>query len=136
MILKVVLHCDSAAFDENPFMEIARILSKVPEKIRKQLVEDAELDGPTESESKLLDLNGNTVGRLTLTSAEEDDPQSAAFRRGKFSVAYQLSSLGVRLSPGRESRMLVHISNAMKRDEDIEDAARHSLRYSNEIGEK
>ncbi len=53
--LTVIVYMEDAAFDEAPGKEAARILRKAADRI-----EQGETDG------KLLDANGNTVGRFTI----------------------------------------------------------------------
>jgi hypothetical protein len=56
MRLTLTIHCDNAAFDDHPEMEIARILRKAAQ----------DIDRGTFA-APLLDSNGNTVGKLKIT---------------------------------------------------------------------
>lgn len=57
MTFKLEIDCDNAAF-ENPIDEIVRLLHKTAERL--------ERDGQTFTGCKLLDFNGNSVGKADL----------------------------------------------------------------------
>ena len=62
MTFTMTLECDNAAFDQDPQIEIARILAKLADQIHR---------GPdmigAEAGGRLLDINGNHVGDWEVT---------------------------------------------------------------------
>lgn len=60
MKLQITIDCDSAAFDDEPGLELARIL--------RQLADDLSIGiGPNKFTLNLRDLNDNVVGHSNLT---------------------------------------------------------------------
>lgn len=67
MKLTIELEMDNAAFDENPTLELSRIMETVAVKVSRQLQrEDGCICVALEIDDKLLDANGNTVGFVRL----------------------------------------------------------------------
>lgn len=67
MKLTIELEMDNAAFDENPTLELSRIMETVAGKVSRQLQrEDGCICVALEIDDKLLDANGNTVGFVRL----------------------------------------------------------------------
>lgn len=56
MTLTITIQCDNAAFSENPGGEVARILRRYAD----------DIDGMEPEETKLRDINGNTVGKVEV----------------------------------------------------------------------
>jgi len=71
MRIKIYLECDNDAFSGNPLPEITRILETVPGKIRKQMARKPSACNAPESSDKLMDINGNTVGRLNVDRSRD-----------------------------------------------------------------
>lgn len=67
MQIKIWIECDNSAFDDDPIPEVKRILQTIPGKIREQLGRQECKCTTLESSDVLLDINGNTVGRVCLT---------------------------------------------------------------------
>lgn len=69
MKLKVTIDMDNDAFVEDPMGELERILWTVRNKVERQLcrAEDCLCDAP-EIDDKLLDINGNTIGKVVLST--------------------------------------------------------------------
>jgi hypothetical protein len=59
MLLAIYVDCNSAAFEDDPVAEIARVLEQVVTTLRSQGTE-------TGSTAILLDTNGKTVGEFVL----------------------------------------------------------------------
>lgn len=67
MKVTIELSLDNAAFDEDPTLELSRIMETVTGKVARQLQrEDGCLCIAAEIDDKLLDINGNTVGFVKL----------------------------------------------------------------------
>lgn len=59
MKITITIHCDNAAFDGAPEVEVYRILTSVAQRCLQNSVQD--LDG-----RPLQDINGNSVGRVVV----------------------------------------------------------------------
>lgn len=66
MRLDITINMDNAAFEDDPG-ELLRILQTIPAKVEEQKARGACLCDAPEAGDKLLDINGNTVGHVTLT---------------------------------------------------------------------
>jgi hypothetical protein len=67
MKIKIEISCDDAALHDNLHGELTRILSTIPDKVCAQLERDGRcICEALESNDKLLDINGNTVGYLKV----------------------------------------------------------------------
>jgi len=67
MKVTIELSMDNAAFEENPTLELSRIMETVTGKVARQLQrEDGCLCIADEIDDKLMDINGNTVGFVKL----------------------------------------------------------------------
>ena len=73
MKVVITVNCDTAAFDRSgdPSVELSRILAGCVKKFRAQLAREpgCVCDAP-EANDKLLDLNGNTVGSITVITRD------------------------------------------------------------------
>ena len=58
MDIKITLNTDNDSFQPSPSMEVARILGNA--------IDDMQIEGLRER--PLMDMNGNTVGRIELTN--------------------------------------------------------------------
>lgn len=63
MKIKIEITCDNAAFDDQPGLEVARLLRKLADGIEQYPDADDFLDVST----RLLDINGNHVGNATVS---------------------------------------------------------------------
>jgi hypothetical protein len=67
MKIKIEVDCKNAALHENLEVELRRILNTATDKVLRQLERDDRcICEALESDDKLLDINGNTVGFLKL----------------------------------------------------------------------
>jgi len=67
MKILIEIDCNDAALHDNLTDELARILNTIPQKIWNQLERDGRcICEALESDDKLLDINGNTVGRIAI----------------------------------------------------------------------
>jgi hypothetical protein len=66
MKVTIEINCNSAAFDDDPIPELTRLLAMVPRKVVKQMHRPSCMCDALESVDKLLDTNGNTVGRVIV----------------------------------------------------------------------
>ena len=74
-IKKVVIEidCQGSAFEGDPIHEISRILARVPGKVVEQWERPDAISDAPESADKLLDINGSTVGKLTVWREGEEE---------------------------------------------------------------
>lgn len=56
MQIKIIIKCDNAAFDENPHIEVSRILEELSLQVN--------CNGLSKKQ-KIYDLNGNNIGYIT-----------------------------------------------------------------------
>lgn len=60
---KIVVKTDSAAFDDDPGVELSRILNGVANKLQFGIVAEG-------TEAKIFDINGNSVGKVIFEERE------------------------------------------------------------------
>lgn len=66
MKVQIEIELDNDAFNGNLLGELRRILLTVPTKVKAQLQRPASICQAPEASDKLLDINGNTIGKITL----------------------------------------------------------------------
>lgn len=67
MKIIIEINCEDAALHDDFETEFPRLLNTIPQKIYNQLERDGRcICEALESDDKLLDINGNTVGRLRV----------------------------------------------------------------------
>jgi len=70
MRVTIEIDCDSAAFEDDIAEALRYVLATVPLKVQKQCLRPSCLCNAPESADKLLDINGNTVGRIMVDKRE------------------------------------------------------------------
>lgn len=68
MNIIITINTDNAAFEDDPGAEVARILNSLAQKIGRWGIP---------SDMKLLDSNGNTVGKCDTVADDEPDTETA-----------------------------------------------------------
>jgi len=70
--IKIEVDCSNAALHDDLHGELTHILGTIPDKVCNQLERDGRcICEALESDDKLLDSNGNTVGRLEVRHGDQ-----------------------------------------------------------------